>query len=320
MNAIDQACDLLREGNLVAFPTETVYGLGADATNIVAVQKIFTAKGRPSTNPLIVHIADAIAAKRYVTTWPEAAEKLATHFWPGPLTLVLPKTENIVPLVTAGRSTVGLRVPNHPMALKLLEQFNGAIAAPSANRANHLSPTEAEHVRRELGDAVNLILDGGRCNIGIESTVLDLSTDRPTILRPGGVTRQQIEKIIGPVEIFSGSVDSAKSAVSPGQHEKHYSPLTPTFRFEHDRWSKVVNDSGTDWQNCVLVLHGTLESHSGIKTIQMPKGPAEYAATLYSTLRRLDGERYARIIVEMPPDSSAWIAVRDRLKRASVSI
>src|SRR5947207_9629696 len=184
---IGKAVEILRAGGLVAFPTETVYGLGADATNAEAVAKIFAAKGRPATNPLIVHVADVDTARRFAASWPLAASHLAEQFWPGPLTLVLPRSPAIVPAVSAGLRTVGLRVPNHPLALQLLQQFGGPVAAPSANRSNRVSPTTAQHVRDELGDAVDLVLDGGPCAVGIESTVLDLTGDRPAILRPGGV-------------------------------------------------------------------------------------------------------------------------------------
>ncbi len=229
---IQKAVNVLREGGLVALPTETVYGLGADATNSNAIKKIFAVKGRPSTNPLIVHVADEGVAKRYVRSWPAVADQLAKHFWPGPLTLVLPKADSIVPEVTAGRDTVGVRVPNHSLALQLLRAFDGPIAAPSANRANHISPTSADDVHAELGDAIDLILDGGPCTVGIESTVLDISGEHATILRPGGVTREQIESTIGPVELFEGSINATHAAASPGQHRRHYSPVTPAFRFD----------------------------------------------------------------------------------------
>ena len=197
---IARAAEILRSGGLVAFPTETVYGLGADATNPDAVRRIFAAKGRPTTNPLIVHVADIETAKRYAATWSDAAQTLAAVWWPGPLTLVVPKAASIVPEVTAGRETVGLRVPDHPLALELLRAFGGAVAAPSANRSNRVSPTTAGHVLEELAGSVDLILDGGPCTVGIESTVLDLTTDVPTILRPGGVSRGQLEAILGRVD------------------------------------------------------------------------------------------------------------------------
>src|SRR3954452_8641218 len=197
---IDRAVDILRAGGLVAFPTETVYGLGADAANPAAVRRIFAAKGRPPTNPLIVHVADVAAARRYAATWSDAAQTLAAVWWPGPLTLVVRRAPSIAPEVTAGRDTFGLRVPDHPLALELLRAFGGAVAAPSANRSNRVSPTTAEHVRQELGDAVDLVLDGGPCAVGIESTVLDLTGKVPAILRPGGVSRGQLEAILGKVD------------------------------------------------------------------------------------------------------------------------
>src|SRR5947207_69544 len=206
MSDVTEAVKILRRGGLVAFPTETVYGLGADATNADAVAKIFAAKGRPATNPLIVHVAGADVARRYAADWPVAASHLAQAFWPGPLTLVVPRGATIVSQVTAGGDTVGLRVPAHPLALELLRAFDGPVAAPSANKSNRVSPTAAQHVRDELGDAVDLVLDGGPCTVGIESTVLDLTGERPVILRPGGVQRRKIETILGPVDVFGGSV------------------------------------------------------------------------------------------------------------------
>src|SRR5437773_9527485 len=208
MSAVAQAVSLLRSGGRVAFPTETVYGLGADATNADAVRKIFAVKGRPSTNPLICHVADEPVARRYARAWPLAASRITARYWPGPLTVVLAKTAGIVSEATAGLETVGLRAPNHPLALELLRAFGRPIVGPSANRSTHVSPTTAQHVRDEFGSEIELILDGGPCAVGIESTVLDLSTDRPAILRPGGVSRQQIEAVIGSVEMRSGVVTS----------------------------------------------------------------------------------------------------------------
>src|SRR3954471_1942381 len=222
MTNLDDATRILRSGGLVAFPTETVYGLGADATNAAAVAKIFAAKGRPATNPLIVHVADLETAKRYTAVWNDAAQTLAAVWWPGPLTLVVPKRPEIVDAATAGRPTVALRVPDHPLALELLRAFGGPIAAPSANRSTHVSPTTAQHVREELGDAVDLVLDGGPCGVGIESTVLDLTTTLPVILRPGAVTPEQIKAVIGQVHLFKGSAAEHVPASSPGQQSIHY--------------------------------------------------------------------------------------------------
>ena len=324
MKSLDNAVHILRSGGLVAFPTETVYGLGADATNVQAIAKIFAAKGRPNTNPLIVHIADAATAQRYCTTWPDAAMKLAETFWPGPLTLVLPKSSDIVAAVTAGRATVGLRVPDHPLALELLRAFDGPIAAPSANKSNRISPTTAQHVLDELGEAVDLILDGGPCRVGIESTVLDLSGKVPTILRLGGVSRQQIEAVIGPVQLI-GQVTADESAMSPGQLPVHYAPRTPAFRFEVAWASRpcVVPQASTGETpipppNCGIIRIGstdTIERYGPI--IALPGEPEFYARHLYEVLRELDAMGLATIYIEMPPDRPEWAAVRDRILRAT---
>jgi L-threonylcarbamoyladenylate synthase len=344
MDLISTATDILRRGGLVAFPTETVYGLGADATQRGALLRIFAVKGRRATNPLIVHVADAMTAKKFSATWPDTAEKLAAEFWPGPLTLVVPKSTAIANEATAGRDAVGLRVPNHPLALELLRAFDGPIAAPSANRSNHISPTTAEHVRQELGDAVDLILDGGPCTVGIESTVLDLSAGQPTILRPGGISREQIEAVIGPIKIFSGSVDSHVAAASPGQQERHYSPRTPAFRFERDRRDELIHSRRgqrpADAPHRTGKNPGLGRTHStssgqaseprveafmffgdaseiGAHDIAMPTDPHAYARILYDTLRQLDAHGYCAIYIEMPPDTPAWHAIRDRLMRAT---
>lgn len=298
IGTIIRAAAVLRSGGLVAFPTETVYGLGADATNADAVRRIFAAKGRPSTNPLICHVPDAHVAQRYAHEWPDAAARLSAAFWPGPLTLVLPKTDEVPHEVTAGRGTVALRAPNHPLTLMLLRVLDRPLAGPSANQSTHVSPTTAQHVRDELGDAVDVILDGGACDVGIESTVLDLSGagagGRPTILRPGGVTREAIEAVVGPVDVFAGAVNPAAAAASPGQHEKHYAPRTPAYRFEpaeRARANGAVLDVGPD--------------------------AAEYARRFYARLRELDASGASAIYIEMPPDTPEWTAVRDRITRAT---
>lgn len=318
MTAIEHAVESLRSGGLVAFPTETVYGLGADATNTPAVRKIFKAKGRPATNPLIVHVMNAEIARRYCTAWPAAAEKLAATFWPGPLTLVLPKAQSIGDEVTAGRKTVGLRVPRHPVALELLEKFGVAVAAPSANRSNHVSPTTAEHVREELGKELE-ILDGGPCAVGIESTVLDLSAELPTILRPGNVTREQIEAIIGAVGMFGGSVESGTAASSPGLGERHYSPVTPTFLFEGEA-PYAAGVGVVRLGKKTLTPDPLPEYRARGPEVVLPNDPVGYARLLYAALRELDRQKLQAIQVEMPPDSPEWTAVRDRIHRAGVAI
>lgn len=297
MNLVAQAAQILRDGGVVAFPTETVYGLGADATNVAAVRRIFTIKGRPTTNPLICHIADTAVAQRYAAHWPPAAARLARRFWPGALSIVLPKHPSIVDEVTAGLSTVGLRVPDHPLALELLRAVDRPIAGPSANKSNHISPTTAEHVRHDLGNAVDMILDGGPCTVGIESTVIDLSGAVPRILRPGGVSREAIEQEIGPVELFGGIVEASAAAASPGQHATHYAPRTPAFRFTPEQRTLI------DLTRAAL-LDATAD-------------PICYAQDLYARLRELDERGLDAIYVEMPPDRPEWHAVRDRIRRAT---
>ncbi len=294
---IQRAIALLLAGKLVAFPTETVYGLGADATNAAAVAKIFEVKNRPATNPLICHVADASVAKRYAKSWTAIADKLASAFWPGPITLVVEKTREICDLATAGGTTVGLRSPDHPLALELLKKLDRPLAGPSANRSTRVSPTTAEHVREELGDAIDLILDGGPCRVGIESTVVSVTDDRPAILRPGGISREQIEAVIGPVEFHQHVHSLETPAASPGQHVIHYAPLTPAYRFESSQ------------------RHLITTTHAAV--INCDADPAVYAQSLYERLRFLDSQSFRAIYVEMPPDEPAWLAVRDRLIRAT---
>ena len=302
MSQIDEAVKILRAGGLVAFPTETVYGLGADATNADAVRRIFQVKGRPSTNPLICHVADESVARRYARDWSRhvGTSRITQRFWPGPLTIVVAKTQAIVDDVTAGLQTVGLRVPDHPLTLELLRAFDGPLAGPSANRSTHVSPTTAQHVRDELGDAVDLILDGGPCRVGIESTVLDLSTGTPTILRPGGASREEIEQLIGPVQMKTMLAEASTPASSPGQQPIHYAPRTPAFRF-HPR------DRGNlDMTNAAIV--------------ELTLDPESYARNLYARLRLLDQQGLRAIYIEMPPDLPEWAAVRDRLMRATKTL
>jgi L-threonylcarbamoyladenylate synthase len=322
MNDIANAVRILRRGGLVAFPTETVYGLGANAADPAAVLRIFAAKGRPSTNPLIVHVANEKSAMRYAARWPETAVQLARKFWPGPLTIVVPGSDSIAPQVSAGRQTVGLRAPDHPLAMQLLRAFDGPVAAPSANRSTRVSPTTAEHVRQELGNAVDLILDGGPCRVGIESTVLDLSGATPIILRPGFVTREQIESEIGRVEVFQGLVSPSIAAASPGQHAIHYAPQLPAYRFESGELSGVSARLGAAGLGGMILLSigagsDAIRQLPGIRVIEMPLSAEEYARALYAALRTADDRANAAILVEMPPDDPAWAAVRDRLMRAT---
>ncbi len=289
ISPIKKAVELLRAGRLVAFPTETVYGLGANALDAAAVQRIFKAKGRPLTSPLIVHVASAAAARELALEWPETADRLAERFWPGPLTIIVPKKPVVPDVVTAGLPSVGLRMPAHPLALELLRAVQLPLAAPSANRFTQLSPTTAEHVRAGLGDAVDMVLDGGPCTVGIESTVISLAGARPRILRPGIVSQPEIEAVIGPVEAGAG-------AESPGQHPKHYSPRTRI----------VLGDSPSEGKGVRLDFSN------------MPDDAAGYAEVLYRRLHELDAEHPDWIAVELPPDSPEWAGIRDRLLRAAV--
>src|SRR5688572_3221286 len=280
---------------MVAFPTETVYGLGADAMNQQAVARIFKVKGRPATNPLIAHVADARVAQQYAGSWPQEAEWLARRFWPGPLTIVLPKPHRralrIPDRVTAGKNTVALRVPAHPLAIELLREFGRPVAAPSANRSTRVSPTTARHVRDELGDEVDLILDGGPCEVGIESTVIDLSVDPPTILRPGSITREQIEAEIGPITVFAGSVDPKLAATSPGQHSIHYAPRALAYRFDavHRERVEALTEQQprppagflflSDTSEALVLKDDAWEAPGG--AYWMPSDPIKYARRLY---------------------------------------
>lgn len=304
---IQRAALLLRAGKLVAFPTETVYGLGANALDSEAVAHIFAAKGRPRTSPIIVHVSDLEVTKLVVSEWPEPAQRLAEKFWPGPLTLVLKKQAAVPLLVTAGLNTVGVRMPAHPVALALIAAAQLPVAAPSANRFTQLSPTTAEHVRQSLGDSVDYILDGGACSVGIESTVLSLAGNVPTLLRPGGISRQQIELLIGPVALPSEPVTEAHP--SPGMHPRHYSPQTKLL-LTHDG---ELPESGA---GAYLQLHHRPRGEVR-ELVNMSSDPAQYASHLYRVLHELDARAYDWIAVDAPPDTPDWEAVRDRLQRAA---
>jgi len=308
---IDRAAQFLGAGRLVAFPTETVYGLGANALDAEAVARIYTVKRRPATSPLIVHVASIEMAQSLVANWPEIADRLARRFWPGPLTLVLEKQLEkppvIPPIVTAGLPTVGLRMPAHPIALALIRAAGVPLAAPSANRFTELSPTTADHVRLSLGSDIDYILDGGPCSVGIESTVLSLAGPRPVLLRPGGISRTELEAIIGPVA--SAQEAHAGAHPSPGMHPRHYSPRTPLF---------LVKDGKLPGPGRgVYLQHHHLPSRESVQTIQMPAAAADYAAALYEVLHQADAGNHNWIAVDLPPNTPEWEAVHDRLKRAA---
>ena len=298
MPDVSLAAQLLRDGRLVAFPTETVYGLGANALDPAAVARIYEAKGRPPTSPLIVHVSSFDMAQSLVTAWPPAAEILARRWWPGPLTLVLPKQPHVPAIVTAGLPTVGIRMPGHPLALALIREAGIPIAAPSANRFSELSPTTAGHVHLP---GVALVLDGGPCTVGIESTVLSLAGPRPVLLRPGIIPVTDIEGAIGPVEAYSRDTEADPS---PGLNRRHYAPRTPL----------MLGAPSAIGRGAYLHIHAPAPStHS----IAMPLDPAAYAAILYDTLHRLDAQSFDWIAVEPPPATPAWAGILDRLRRAA---
>jgi L-threonylcarbamoyladenylate synthase len=314
---IDRAAHLLRAGCLVAFPTETVYGLGASALDAEAVARIYAVKGRPGTSPLIVHVSSIDMAQSLVANWPENANRLARRFWPGPLTLVLKKLvlekrPAIPAIVTAGLPTVGLRMPAHPIALTLIRAADVPLAAPSANRFGELSPTTADHVRRSLSSEVDFILDGGPCKVGIESTVLSLAEPRPTLFRPGGISRTDLEAIVGPVasapEVQAGALQTGAHP-SPGLHSRHYSPRTTLYL--------VTNGKLPAQGQGIYLQHASPPNRPDTKTIQMPTAAADYAAALYEKLHEADAANVDWITVDLPPNAPEWEAVQDRLRRAA---
>lgn len=312
------AGERIRAGGLVAFPTETVYGLGANALDAAAVARIFAAKGRPATNPIIVHVASALTALPLVQEWPERAQRLAERFWPGPLTLVLPKTEAIPAIVSAGGPTVALRVPAHPVALALLEAAGVPIAAPSANRSTEVSPTRAEHVWRSLGDRVDLVLDGGPAWGGIESTVVELLPEGARIWRPGMITPSELAETIGEPVVLAAAEPDAVMA-SPGQMNRHYAPGVPVELLSGDSFHRLEELAAKN-EEIGLLLHGEREYPpipGDVWVSHLPGTPAGYAAGLYAALRALEAQGVTRIVVELPPEGEEWLAIHDRLRRAA---
>lgn len=331
--ALDRAVTLIRSGGLVAIPTETVYGLATDALDSESVDRIFRAKGRPATNPLIVHVADQAMARSLASAWPAAAEAIATHFWPGPVTVVVPKHRDVPDIVTAGGPTVALRCPAHRLTRRLIERSGYPLAAPSANRSEALSPTRAAHVLESLGDQVDLILDGGPCTHGIESTVVDCTVSPPRILRPGPIGRGALEAVIGgPVEIGSvpgaqtiadaASEPASEPAKTPGSHARHYAPTTP-LELPTDAPARVASLLRDGKRIGWLALRPTepsvrsLAASHDLVVVPMPDDPAAFAAAVYATLHALDHRDLDRIICDPLPSTEAWHAVHDRLSRAA---
>lgn len=312
-----RAAALLQQGQLVAMPTETVYGLAASALDPDAVRRIFEAKGRPAFNPLIVHIADLDDLPRVARDVPLVAIRLAERFWPGPLTLVLPRQPWIPDLVTAGLSSVGVRLPASPVARGLIRAAGVPLAAPSANRSTAVSPTTAQHVVMSLGDRLPMILDAGPCQVGIESTVLDCTQSPPVLLRPGGTSRTDIEAMIGPITT-GDEIRGDTPRPSPGLLERHYAPRAQVTLFpasERAQWEQRAREERAAGARVALVLRGVAPDEGDL--VAMPDDAIAYARALYGMLHGLDSAGFERAYIERPPQTPEWVAVHDRLRRAS---
>jgi L-threonylcarbamoyladenylate synthase len=305
---IARAVVLLRAGELVAFPTETVYGLGADARNALAVAKIYALKRRPAAHPLIVHLGAPAQLDEWAADIPDAARRLAARFWPGPLTLILRRGTGVSDAVTGGQDSVGVRVPSHPVARALLAAFGGGIAAPSANRYGRVSPTSAAHVRAEFGEETPLVLEGGDCSVGLESTIVSL-VGTPLLLRPGGIPAPELEAVVGPL----ARPRVGEGPRAPGTTVAHYAPATRLIVVAEATPSQA--GAGT----AVLARRPVPPGFAGVAWIEAPAAAAGYAHDLYASLRRLDATGAATIVVEAVPDGASWEAVRDRLARAAAA-
>jgi L-threonylcarbamoyladenylate synthase len=306
---VRRAAQVLKRGGLVGFPTETVYGLGADASSREAVARLYAAKRRPADHPVIVHFADAKQAFAWAREVPEGAKKLAEKFWPGPLTLVLKRSGKAGDFVTGGQDTVGVRVPAHPVAQELLQAFGGGIAAPSANRFGAISATTAAHVKADLGDDAEVVLDGGPSEVGIESTIVDLSGDGAVLLRPGRITRPELEAVLGTL-VQEKRSDSPRHS---GGLERHYAPRTPARLGPPHELDRVIARRGAT----VAVLAFSRPDERVDYWLRMPREPLGYAQRLYAALRELDGAGCESILIEAPPETPEWAGVRDRLVRAT---
>jgi L-threonylcarbamoyladenylate synthase len=309
---LEEAASILRRSGLVALPTETVYGLGGLALEPLAVRAIYAAKGRPLTNPVIVHVLSEDDARAFVTRWPLEAQQLAARFWPGPLTLVLPRSDRVPDEVTAGGPTVAIRAPSHRAARALLERLGAPLAAPSANRAEHVSPTTAAHVLRDLNGRIDAVLDGGRCAVGIESTVVALEPGGARLLRAGAIGRAQLEDLLGPIEV---GASPAAIAASPGLHRRHYAPAASVRLAPGAELAALTTRLGV---RVGAILRGNeTPAPAAAAVVRLPEDPGGYARELYAALRELEDVECVAIVIEDVPQEPAWDAIRDRLTRAA---
>ena len=320
LKAVRRASEILRAGEVVALPTETVYGLAANALNADAVAKIFEIKGRPAHNPIIVHVASNEMAKRCAKNWPVVAADFSKAFWPGPLTLVLPRAENIPDNVTAGGETVGIRWPSHPFIQAVIRECGFPLAAPSANLSNQISPTNASHVREQLGDKISLIVDGGQSQVGIESTVLDLSVSPPRILRPGMIHLESLAAVVGNIECRTLNTEQ-RTLRSPGMLAKHYSPkaklMVLNWHDEADLQCKIQN-SKFKIHSTHVIAHTIIPAGFDAANVSVIPHDAEaFARALYAELHRCDAAGAQLIVVEAPPETAEWSGIADRLRRAA---
>ncbi len=313
--AIAEAAALIRAGELVAFPTETVYGLGARALDAAAIARIFAAKGRPTTHPLIAHVRGAVDARALTTAWDERAEALAARGWPGPLTLIVPRAPSVPAELSGGKPTVAVRAPAHPVAQALLDAVGEPLAAPSANRYQTLSPTTAEHVVRSLAGAVPLVLDGGPCQAGVESTVLDLTVSPPAVLRPGALPLATLRALVPDVVLRSGAVADEAARHSPGQDAVHYAPQAPLHLLSRDEAIAAARAATAPVGLVLRTAATAIPAH--VSAHALGDNAEAYAHRLYATLHALDDAGVSAIYVELPPGDEAWLAVNDRLRRAA---
>lgn len=313
---IEKAARLLEAGGLVAFPTETVYGLGADAENPDAVARIYQAKGRPSNHPVIVHLAPEADVHYWVKELPDSARKLIQAFWPGPLTLILKRADHIPDAVSGGQESIGLRCPSHPVAQAMLRSFkngNGGVAAPSANKFGHVSPTTAEHVREEFGSELTCVLDGGQSEVGIESTIIDLSRVHPALLRPGGIDIEHIAQVLGVMpEAPNGSAPRVSGAL-----DSHYAPMTPLAMVDVAELRQLIGNLRSKGRKVACILRSFNLFVEADAQCQIGGDAKAYAHDLYAALRAMDHENADLIVIERPPQSELWSGINDRLRRAA---